>query len=128
MRLLIFCCGFSVLAMGVSALKMLDPKFAFGFFQGAMTIGGAWIICGLFTIKMPWHGLIGAGIIALLGLARGLSNLPKVLAFFRGDRELGTLPIYETGVLLICLILFSRTFRVLWHERQRRLVSSIKNG
>ncbi len=33
---------------------------------GSLTLGGGFIICGLFSIKMLWHGVIGAGVLALV--------------------------------------------------------------
>jgi hypothetical protein len=124
MRLYIFVCGGTIMAMGAATLRLLDHSLSFGFFQGAMTLGGALIICGLFSIRMIWHGLIGAGVVALLGAARGMGNLPGILKFFTGDRQRGSLPVFELGVTVICLLLLLRIIRVLQRERVRRMLES----
>lgn len=124
MRLYIFVCGFTIMAMGMAALHLVQLKEAFGFFQGALTLGGALFICGLFSFKMFWHGLIGAGVIALLGAARGLGNLPGAYHFFTGDRERGSMPVFELGVTVICALLLVRVIRVLHQERVRRMLEA----
>lgn len=103
-------------------MKLLPPDTSAGFLQGALTLGGGMIICGLFTLRMPWHGLIGAGILALLGAGRGVGNLPGVLAFFRGARAHGSLPVFELGVMAICTLLVLRVIRALRRERLRRML------
>ena len=116
-RYYIFLCGATIMAMGLLAGN--SP----GFLQGALTLGGGLVICGLFSLKMKWHGLIGAGVLALLGAARGAGNLPGFFSYLAGDRSRGTLPVFETSVALICLILLIRIIRVLHQERVRRLLA-----
>lgn len=93
-----------------------------GFLYGAMQLGGGLLICGIFTFKMPWHGIIGAGVIALLGTAKGLGNIPGLMKFFAGNRDHGTTPLLELGVTIICLLLFLRAVRELQRERLRRML------
>lgn len=110
--------------MGLATMRLLDHSIAVGFFQGAMTLGGALVICALFTRFMFWHGLIGAGVVALLGAARGMANLPGVFKFFTGDRERGSMPVFELGVAVICVLLLMRVIRMLQRERVRRMLES----
>jgi hypothetical protein len=124
MRIFVFICGTTIVAMGLAAPKMMENAESFGFLQGALTLGGGLIICGLFALKMPWHGLIGAGVLALLGAARGAMNLPGVIQFFSGDRERGSMPVFELGVTLICVLLLMRVIRTLHRERVRRMLES----
>jgi hypothetical protein len=124
MRFYIFFSGLTILAMGVMAPYVLDKSNALGFLQGALTLGGGIVICGIFSVKMPWHGIIGAGILALLGAARGLANIPGLAKFVTGDRPRGTTPLLEMGVTLICLLLLLKIIRALSRERVRRMLES----
>jgi hypothetical protein len=122
MRFSIFLSGAAVLAMGGVALAVLDKPDAVGFLTGAMQLGGGIVICGLFSLKMQWHGVIGAGILALLGAARGLGNLPGLAKFAAGGRPHGFTPVLEFGVTVICLWLFVKIIRALFQERVRRML------
>jgi hypothetical protein len=122
MRFQIFFSGAAVLALGVAAMRILEKAAAIGFLQGALTLGGGFIICGLFSLKMKWHGIIGGGVLALLGAARGLGNLPDLASFLAGERERGPAPILESGITLICLVLLLRVLAGLNRERIRRML------
>lgn len=124
MRIFVFVCGVTIVAMGVATTQLLSRDLSLGFFQGALTLGGGIIISGLFSLKMPWHGLIGAGVLALLGAARGLGNIPGIVKFAMGDRARGSLPVFEFGVTVICLMLLMRIIRALQRERLRRMLES----
>jgi hypothetical protein len=116
--------GATVLALGVAALRVLERPEALAGSLGALTLGGGLIICGLFTLKMCWHGVIGAGILALLGAARGLGNLPDLVKLAAGNRQRGAAPLMELGVTLICLWLLMRVLRALQRERTRRMLAA----
>ena len=124
MRFYIFLSGATIGAMGVAAMSVLDHSQAIGFLQGALTLGGGILICGIFSIKMKWHGIIGAGVLALLGAARGVGNLPDMAKFIIGERPRGAAPVMEMGVTLICLLLLIRIIRALSQERLRRILES----
>lgn len=110
------------MAMGLAAPKMLVEGQSLGFLQGALTLGGGMIICGLFSLKMKWHGLIGAAVLGLLGAARGAGNLPGFFDYIGGDRTRGSMPVFEIGVAMICLLMVIRVIRVLHQERVRRML------
>ena len=112
------------MAMGVATTHLMVRDEWLGFFQGALTLGGGILICGLFSLKLPWHGLIGAGVLALLGAARGLGNVPGIVKFVMGDRQRGSMPVFEFGVTVICLMLVMRVIRALHRERVRRMLDS----
>ncbi len=101
---------------------ILEKTDGQGFLYGAMQLGGGLLICGIFTIRMPWHGIIGAGVIALLGMARGLGNVPGLVKFLAGNHNHGTTPLLELGVTIICFLLCLRVLRVLQQERVRRML------
>ncbi len=124
MRFFVFVCGATIVAMGVATTHLMVSDEWLGFFQGALTLGGGILICGLFSLKMPWHGLIGAGVLALLGAARGLGNVPDIVKFAMGDRARGSMPVFEFGVTVICLLLLMRVIRALHRERVRRMLEA----
>jgi hypothetical protein len=121
MRRQVFFSGATVLALGVAAMRVLERPEALAFSLGALTLGGGLLICGLFALKMHWHGVIGAGILALLGAARGLGNLPDLVKLVAGERQRGAAPLMELGVTLSCLWLLLRVLRALQRERTRRM-------
>ena len=123
-RLYIFTSGLTILATGVAAMYLLPRPQSVEFLEGALKLGGGIVICGFFSIRMKWHGLIGAGIMALLGSARGLSNVPGFLKFMTGDRSRQTAPVLEFGVTLICLLLLVKVIRALYQERLRQMLEA----
>lgn len=124
MRFYVFLIGLTILATGGAALYLLPKPQSFEFLEGALKLGGGIVICGIFTIRMPWHGIIGAGVLSLLGAARGLGNLPGLVKFLSGDRSRGTAPLLEFGVTLLCLLLLVKVLRVLYQERVRRMLEA----
>jgi hypothetical protein len=122
MRLRIFFSGAAIIALGLVSGRLLDKDAASGFLHGSLTLGGGLLICGLFSLKMRWHGVIGAGVLALLGAARGLGNLPDLAAFVAGERERGAAPVLELGVTAVCLALLPAVLVALYRERLRRML------
>lgn len=110
MRRLIFTAGIMTTILGFAAeSKLGDPAL----FQGAITLGGGWLICALFTYHSKWHGIIGAGVLALLGAAR---CAPAVLSLGKPDAPAAP---YQAAALLISLVVLVTTIRVLRAERAR---------
>lgn len=122
MRSVIFVTGFVVIALGLAATKVLERATGFGFLEGALVLGGALIICGIFSFRLPLHGFIGAGILSLLGAARGLGNVPSFLAWLSGERSTSSLPLLEAGVTALCCVLLFRVIGWLRRERQRQML------
>ena len=92
MRFHIFFSGLAILALGFAAMHALEKPAAIGVLLGALTLGGGLIICGLFSLRYRWHGIIGAGVIALLGASCGIENLAALPKFWFGERDRGPAP------------------------------------
>lgn len=122
MRIQIFASGAVIALLGLAGLRLLGKDEALAFLQGALTLGGGMIICGLFSLKMRWHGIIGAGVLSLLGVARGLGNIPDFVKLLGGDHSRGPAPALELGVTSICLVSLLRVIRALQQERTRRML------
>ena len=121
-RLQIFFSGAVVIGLGFFAMRVLERSEAMGFLHGALTLGGGLLICGLFSLKSQWHGIIGAGVLALLGAGRGLGNFPHLLDVLSGKVDRGVAPLIELGVTLVCLVLLMRVLAALNRERLRRML------
>jgi hypothetical protein len=124
MKIQVFFSAAMILALGASALRILERDDALAFVQGALTLGGGLVICGLFSLKSHWHGVIGAGVLALLGAARGLGNLPDLAAMMAGQGARGAAPVMEFGITAICLVLLLRVLSALARERTRRMLEN----
>ncbi len=122
MRSHVFLSGILVIATGILAAQFIPKMPGFEFIRGALTLGGALLICGLFMIRMPWHGLIGAGIVSLLGAAKGVMGLQDFPDFISGDRSRGLAPVFELGITVIAVVLLFRIVGVLKRERIKRML------
>jgi hypothetical protein len=127
MRFQIFFSGAAILALGYAAVESLEGAARFGFLTGSLTLGGALIICGLFSLWTRWHGIIGAGVVALLGASRGLENLAELPKFWIGERPRGAAPLLESAVAIICILLLVHVVRTLFAEKRRRLREDIQD-
>lgn len=121
-QLLIIAAGLAIVALGIFALRTLGEEDRFAMLNGCLTLGGALIIAGMFSLRMPAHGIIGAGVVALLGAARGLSNLPDLAAFLIGNRPRAHAPLIEMAVTILCIIVLMHVVRWLLRERIRRML------
>jgi len=117
MRALIFTAGLLLVGLGILAFRQTrDPMLL----QGGLTLGGGWIICGLFSLRSRWHGFIGAGLLAFLG---GIRAVP---AFTRLGGDPAAPFTAAAGVL--CAIVFIATLRALLAERRRIAIERLKAG
>lgn len=118
MRALIFIAGFLLCGLGALAFRNSgDPSLL----QGGMTLGGGWIICGLFSLRAKWHGFIGAGILAFLG---GLRSLPSLTSLSSGDPAAP----FSVAAGVLCVIVFVAAARTLIAERRRQSLEALKAG
>lgn len=116
MRMLIFAAGSIVSALGFMADAMInDPEI----FQGALTLGGGWIICGLFSFSSKWHGYIGAGVLALLGAGTSITKLPGL---FQGSPAAP----FQATAFVLCLVVLIGSVRALTAERRRRQIAELE--
>jgi len=118
-RLFIFLAAAAVFGLGFFGTARLEKDDGMAFLLGCLTLGGRCLITGHFSLKMPWHGIIGAGILALSGLGRGVLNFPGFAEYLTGARERGIAPALELCVTLICAMLLLRVIRA-WAENRRR--------
>ncbi|MFN9027187.1 MAG: hypothetical protein ACK5VX_13445, partial [Akkermansiaceae bacterium] len=80
-RAYIFLIGAAIIGIGFLGLSRIEKDAAMALMFGSLTLGGGFIICGLFSIKMLWHGVIGAGVLALISFGTGLFNLPDAAQY-----------------------------------------------
>ncbi len=95
-----------------------------GYATTGLTLAGALLICGLFSLQNHWHGIIGGGVVALIG---AVHNAPAGLAVLRGlaTGDGAPLPgLCRTAISLLCLALLAAVIRALLRERARRFTPS----
>jgi hypothetical protein len=124
MRVHILFTGILILVVGIAGMSFLPMMPGFEFLRGGLTLGGALLICGIFTFRMNWHGIIGAGIVSLIGTGKGLMGLKGVSDWFTGDRSRGIAPLLELGITILCAVLLLRVLKALQAERTRRMLES----
>jgi len=113
-RAYIFLIGASIIGIGFLGLSRIE--------NGSLTLGGGFIICGLFSIKMLWHGVIGAGVLALISFGTGLFNLPDAAQYIVGERPRGNEPLFELAVTILSALLLTRILAACGKERRRRML------
>jgi hypothetical protein len=121
-RFAIFLAAAVVIGLGFIGVRVLEKDPGMAFLLGSLTLGGGILISGLFSLKMPWHGIIAAGILALLGFGRGILNAPGFAEYLGGSRERGIAPVLEAAVAAICMFLLLAVHRTWSRERLRRVI------
>ncbi len=111
MRKVLVIAGLATIALGFAADSRLDDP---ALLQGALTLGGGWLICAAFTFYSTWHGVIGGGILALLASAR---CAPALVGLFDPGNPAAR---YQAAAFAIGLVVLVATVRKLLQERRRR--------
>jgi hypothetical protein len=120
-----FLLGLICLAIGIFGKTILpDRNESFSFLLGGLTLGGAFIICWIFSIKNYWHGIVGSGIVALLGFCRTMVNLPRWADWLANPapRPPAT-PVLEILVAILTLGYIMLIVRSLFAERTRKMLA-----
>ncbi|QJE94879.1 hypothetical protein [Luteolibacter luteus] len=117
MRALLFIAGILLAALGFLAFQgSKDPLLL----QGGLTLGGGFVICGIFSIRAKWHGIAGAGLLAFLGFIR---TVPSVVS-----GEKGPAAPFMLGAATICLVVLISVIQTFRAERTRRSIEKLKAG
>lgn len=119
-RAFIFLAAAAIIGLGFYGTGIMAKDDGMAFLLGSLTLGGGLLISTLFSLKMPWHGIIGAGVLALLGFARGIMNFPGFAKYLTGERDRGAAPALELCITLICAMILVRVIRTLAAEKARR--------
>lgn len=120
-RAILFLAAAAIIGIGVFGTFRLEKEAGMAFLLGTLTLGGGFLICGLFSLSMPWHGVLGGGVLALLGFGRGILNAPDFAGFLAGNRLRGVAPPLEMAVTLVCIAVLLRVYRAWSLERIRRM-------
>lgn len=123
MRMLIGGCGFLILLLGVLSHWFVEKMEFLGFLNGALTVGGSLLICAGFMRAWHWHGMLGAGVVALLCAARGLGNVPHLLPM--GGKGPSNLAYFEFLVTLLTSLVVIFLVRALLAEKRRRSIEEL---
>ena len=120
-RAILILAAVAIVGIGVFGTLRLEKEAGMAFLLGTLTLGGGFLICGLFSLGMPWHGILGGGVLALLGFGRGILNAPDFAEFLAGSRARGVAPPLEMAVTLVCIAVLLRVYRAWSLERIRRM-------
>ncbi|MCU0794449.1 MAG: hypothetical protein MUF31_00790 [Akkermansiaceae bacterium] len=119
LRILAILGGILMILLGFHAMeKIEDPSVL----QGALTLGGGWIIAALFAFspRWTWHGTGAIGVLALLGGAR---SSPGLLSAAQGGA-----PLYQAIAFAISAVLLVVTIVALKSERNRLTREKLLNA
>jgi hypothetical protein len=123
MRKLLLLSGLAMIGIGIASLMVIEEKAtAISFFKGAITLGGAWLICVIYMRQSHWHGVIGGGIVALLSACRSWWNLPNWLQWVVNQCPMPATPLLELFTAIISSVIVITCVRILLAEKTRRLV------
>jgi len=120
MRFQIFLAGFAVLALAYAGAEALFGDERLGFIIDALKLGGALLICGLFSLRMPLHGMLGAAVVALIGALYGAQHLAVIPRFWFGERRPDPVALLSSAAALICVLLVVGVVRFLFAEKRRK--------
>ncbi len=127
MRVLLLVSGLAMIGIGVASLMVIEEKaMALSFFKGAVTLGGAWLICVIYMRQSHWHGVIGGGIVALLAACRSSWNFPSWLQWIAKQCPMPATPVLEFFTAVVSSAIVVTCVRVLFAEKTRRLVEGLK--
>lgn len=107
-----------VITIGFFGAALLDRILAPGYLLGALTLGGGFLICLLFSLKMPVHALAGSAVLSLLAIARGILNAPSIATKITGPAPIPA--ILEAAVIAICLAILFIIYRT-WQQKRAAL-------
>lgn len=120
MRIIIFTTGAIIAFLGMLTFRQTtDPSIL----QGGLTLGGGFIICGLFSLRSPWHGYGGAAVLGLLGTSRTLSAITDLPSYLQSGTPADTL--FRLAATALCLITSITALLTLLRERQRRQIEKL---
>jgi len=112
--------GLACAGLGLLGASGLEAPAALGYATTGFTLGGALLICGLFSLKNFWHGIIGGGVVALIG---AVHNATAIIGVLRG-LAIGTgiqLPdACRASISVLCFALLAAVIKALLRERARR--------
>jgi hypothetical protein len=108
LRVLLIAGGIIIAAMGAHAYS-LDHNGAI--LNAGLSLGGIFVICGLFSIKLPFHGLITATVTAMVGLAGNLGAAWDLATQFTTAATLPPETIARSGFAAVSLVLLISSLR-----------------
>ncbi len=120
-RFSLFLAAAAIAGLGLFGTMSLEKDSGTAFLLGTLTLAGGFLICALFSLNMPWHGLFGGGILALLGFGRGMLNIPDFAEYLAGKGQRGISPTLELAVTLVSGLVLFRVHRAWSLERVRRV-------
>ena len=110
------------------ALSWQEKKAGLPLLLGGLSLGGAWLICLVFSLRDYWHGVIGAGAVALLTFTRALPQLRQLGDWLNSPPpRAAPVALIEVAIAGLAAIVFVIAAKAVMDERERRLIDSLKH-
>ncbi len=106
--------------LGLLGATGIDGPAALGYASTGLTLGGALLICGLFSFQNRWHGIIGGGVVALIGAVHNAPAILDTLASLVTGNGISLADFCRAAISLHCFALLAAVVRALLRERLRR--------
>lgn len=106
-------------------LSWQDRQSGLSLLLGGLTLGGAWLICLVFSLRDYWHGIIGAATVAFLSITRAPAQLRALGEWLSGPPPRpAPLALIEIAITVIAFMLFMIGAKAVLDERRRRVHAS----
>lgn len=122
MRALLFVSAGLVLALSFVGMQLAGKNDPDNFLFGGMTLGGALLICALFSFNSKVHGFVAGGIIGLLGAVRNGPALFEAARRLGGDASIANTALIRAVFAILCLVILLRAVGWLRAERTRQML------
>jgi hypothetical protein len=120
MRVVLIIVALVCAGLGLLGASGLDGPAALGYATTALTLAGALLICGLFSIKNFWHGIIGGGVVALIGAVHNARAILDALRGLASGQENVLPEACRASISVLCFALLAAVIKALLRERARR--------
>lgn len=124
MRLALIIVALAIAGLGLLGSTALEAPAALGYATTGLTLGGAVLICGLFSLQNRWHGIIGGGVVALIG---AVHNAPAIAGTAHSLASGNGIPLPDlcrAAISILCFALLTAVIRALLRERAQRQFES----
>lgn len=124
MRLTLIIIALAIAGLGLLGATALEAPAALGYATTGLTLGGAVLICGLFSLQNRWHGIIGGGVVALIGAVHNTPAIAGTVYSLASGNGIPLPGLCRAAISILCFALLAAVIRALLQERARRQLES----
>jgi len=120
MRIFLIIVALACAGLGLLGATAIDGPAALGYAVTGLTLGGALLICGLFSLQNRWHGIIGGAVVALIGAVHNATAIAGTLHSLATGNGVPLAGLCRALISILCFALLAVVVRALLHERAKR--------